>query len=180
MIDLETLGTSANAIVLSVGAVIFDPMRPFDDHHEPVDSEFYAALDTTFQQRTGRTINDGTLRWWMRQGKQARLAIAGENVEPENPESVLKELKAFIPDNVKGVWGNGSDFDNAILQHMADQYGVKDLWPFWANRCFRTFTNLHDPKKRLRPVANNHHAVMDCINQIHWMQNIIAELGVEV
>lgn len=177
MIDIETLGTSADAVVLSIGAVRFAP-RPLSEP-QPYE-EFYQVLRVEDQLENGRTINHDTFKWWMRQGKVGRMAIAGENVHALYAATVMGELNNFTPDDVAGVWGNGSDFDNAILQHLNGQFGLPPLWPFWTNRCFRTFTNLFDPRKELRPQANNHHALDDCWNQIYWMQNICAEHGVEV
>lgn len=175
MIDIETLGTTADTVVLSIGAVRFDPMKP-DDNAEA----FYAVLDVEDQLAIGRTVSHSTFCWWMRQSKEARIAIAGENVKAVPANEALDDLRKFIPKKVEGVWGNGSDFDNAILQHMNGQFDPRPLWPFRANRCFRTFTKLFDPMKHLQPVANDHNALNDCWNQIYWMHNICAEHGVEV
>lgn len=175
MLDLETLGTSADAVILSVGAVVFD--SDLSDVSE--EDGFYAVLSMGQQLRKGRTVDPNTFRWWMRQSKDARHSIADDKVKRWGVKQALDKLQELIPEKPAGVWGNGSDFDNAMLQHLAAQYGYT-LWPFWKNRCFRTFTNLYDPQKHLRPVENPHHALLDCHNQVLWMHNICMEHGVEI
>ena len=61
MIDLETLGTTPDAVILSIGGVKFDPNgdRIFD--------EFIYKLDIDEQQQRGRTTNEDTMSWWATQ-----------------------------------------------------------------------------------------------------------------
>lgn len=172
MIDLETLGTTADAVILTIGAIAFDP-QTFDS----VD-QFYHRV-TIDSQHSNRIINSDTLSWWMEQNDTARHEAFSSQLERVPLDHSLISFKAWLPGNVGGVWGNGADFDNAILQHAADQLGLK-LWPYWANRCFRTFTALYDPEKRFRPAENDHNALSDCANQILWMEAIVREEGVQL
>ena len=171
MIDLETLGTGADAVILSIAAVRFDLYTPHTFEKFP-ELEFYR---TGINIDQGRRIDDGTFRWWMGQSEAARA----EHFKPEMYLSeALGELYDFFNDestpDVYGVWGNGADFDNAILQHA--WYHNTMLYPFWANRCFRTFMALFDPDKTHRPGSNDHNALNDCRNQIRWMWNVTREL----
>ena len=67
MVDIETLDTVQSAVVLSIGAVAFDP------HTKELGEKFYVEFTTDLQaqQRLGRTISADTVTWWMQQGAAA-------------------------------------------------------------------------------------------------------------
>ena len=59
MLDLETLSTENNAVVLTIGGCKFNPFKdtePFEKVH--------LKIDTTEQIERGRHIEDSTLKWW--------------------------------------------------------------------------------------------------------------------
>lgn len=171
MVDIETLDTTATAVVLSIGAVAFDPRG-----NERMLERYWKPIDITEQVDRGRTVDTDTFQWWMRQADPARREIAKKPIDGCTIlADALTDLRNFIRDvEPAGVWGNGSDFDNAILQHAAKSYGVGELWPYWASRCFRTFAAIHDPDRTLRVRANDHNALEDAINQAEWMRKIVA------
>jgi DNA polymerase III epsilon subunit-like protein len=59
MIDLETLATSPNAAVLTIGAVKFDPFG--DEVNEPNCEKFYVRVDLDSCDRIGLVTNDDTI-----------------------------------------------------------------------------------------------------------------------
>ena len=69
MIDLETLGTKPDGVVLTLGAIKFNPYT----QTEP-DKGLYIRLDVDEQTKMGRSVDDGTLEWWGKQDK-ARTPI---------------------------------------------------------------------------------------------------------
>lgn len=176
MIDLETLGTTADTVILTIGAVAFSSKS-----WQTYTPKFYKRLDVGPQIRAGRSVTSDTLSWWMKQGEGPRDEAFSTDFTRSPLSFALHELKSWMPKDVQGVWGNGADFDNAILQHAAANAGVPlQLWPFWANRCFRTFTHQFDPDKKHRPKSNSHHALEDCLNQIRWMREICSNEGVQL
>ncbi len=58
MIDLETLGTRPDGVILSVGGVKFDP------NGSKIIDEFYYKLDVDEQTERGRSIDESTIEWW--------------------------------------------------------------------------------------------------------------------
>ena len=65
MIDLETLSTNPDAVVLTVGGVKFDPnstMKPY--------SEMYFRVDVDSQTQIGRNVMQETMDWWAQQPKE--------------------------------------------------------------------------------------------------------------
>ena len=62
MIDVESLGTRADAVILSLGAVKFDLTSGKID-----DQGFYASISIDSNQELGRRIQEDTLLWWLKQ-----------------------------------------------------------------------------------------------------------------
>lgn len=160
MIDLETLDTTATTIVLSIGAVKFDVegLRP---------DTFYRVLGIEEQKIKGRTWSAATLSWWLKQDK-AVLKQALDN--PVNVVEVLRDFDNWARGECEGVWGNGSDFDNAIMGHIFQQYNMR--WPYQLNRCYRTAKNMY-PHINTPPKKNAHNALDDAIYQAIHMRDIL-------
>jgi exodeoxyribonuclease VIII len=62
------------------------------------------------------------------------------------------------------VWGNGSDFDNAILSCCYGATGREVPWDFWHNRCYRTLKALRPGPKLVRE-GTYHNALDDAKSQ---------------
>jgi DNA polymerase III epsilon subunit-like protein len=73
MIDLETLGTSPDCTVLTIGGVKFDPNQVSNPYQE-----FYYRFDVDEQLEKGRTTLQSTLDWWARQEKSVRDEALGD------------------------------------------------------------------------------------------------------
>ena len=70
MIDLETLGTLADSVVLSVGAV------KFDLDSDAVDERgFYGSVSIDSNLEAGRRIEEDTLLWWLKQPVAAQAVF---------------------------------------------------------------------------------------------------------
>jgi hypothetical protein len=170
MIDIETLDTRESAVVLSIGAVAFDPRG-----NSVPEVTLHLHLDPEIQVRWGRTISPSTVLWWMKQDDAAREGITSAYLE--NPNGAIQELHQLIKDvNAVGVWGNGAMFDNAILVSLAASAGYPRPWNHKLDRCYRT----------LKGVANvdfpvfegvEHNALHDAVFQAQHLQMIYKKLG---
>ena len=67
MIDIETLATTPEAVVLSVGGVKFNPYTNEEPH-----AHLEFRLDIDEQTALGRDIDEGTLQWWAKQPEHIR------------------------------------------------------------------------------------------------------------
>ena len=67
MIDFETLGTAADSVIMSFGAVRFDI-----ESGEMDDEAFYRSISIESNLEKGRRIDESTLIWWMDQVPQPR------------------------------------------------------------------------------------------------------------
>ena len=177
MLDLETLDTTSSAVVISIGAVAFDPETT------ALGDMFYVEFTTDLQaqQRLGRTISADTVTWWMQQGAAAKQIFADpapEGVRRVSTAQGLAEFASFIARHggkKVELWGNGADFDNVIIGSLFDTFGLVKPWSYGRNRCYRTMKNLgigpRNPKSR---EGVHHNALDDAITQAVHLQEIFA------
>lgn len=133
MVDLETLGTSADAVIVSIGAVTFDPLR-----HQVI-QKFYTPVNL---HQPERRIDPSTVKWWMTQSDAAREVFKAKGV---SLAETLEQFATWVGDDMKDVyvWGNGASFDNAILADAYKRCQIAAPWNFWNDRCYRTLKNLY-------------------------------------
>lgn len=170
MLDLETLATSPDAVILSIGAAAFDP-------HLGITSLYHSILDIA-EQKT-RAISASTVMWWMDKDDAARAIFKQEK---ETVPDALGGFTKFVGTSSVGakevqMWGNGSDFDNVLLTnlyHWADMDSFLPWSPF-NGRCFRTLKNLCPDYKRISEGVKRvtrHSAVDDA----RWQAEVALEL----
>lgn len=161
MIDLETLATTADAVIMSIGAVRFD----MDGTVYP--ATFYASVSVDSNLERGRKISESTLIWWMGQSPEAQRVFN----EPKTPlASALQELAEWVERGGTPVeiWSNGASFDIPMLEHAYTQHDLAVPWPHWASRCVRTYKNLpgaNDIVAGIKIVGTAHNALDDAIHQ---------------
>ena len=95
MVDLETLSTKPDAVILTFAAMKFDPCndarkeseeRIFNSKHS-----FYKRIDLESCVSLGQTIDEHTIDWWAKQDDKVKEeAFALEN--RHSIETVLKDL----------------------------------------------------------------------------------------
>jgi hypothetical protein len=170
MIDLETLATSPNAAVLTIGAVRFDPFG--DDISDPKCQKLYIKVDLDSCDELNLEVNDDTIAWWASQSKEAQE-------EAFNPEGRIHVREAFnqlykFSWGAKRVWSHGASFDTVICENIFRKLKKAVPWKFWEVRCTRTLFDLGmDPR---RPPVLKHHALEDAWNQAVGVQNVYRSL----
>ena len=164
MIDLETLGTTADSVILSLGAVKFDLGQGTIE-----DEGFYRSVSIESNLDYKRRISESTMLWWFKQPAAAQSVFH----EPkESLNTTLIEFSDWIGDETFLVWSNGADFDLPMLAHAYTQTQVTIPWKFFNSRCFRTYKNLPGAKDiRVPPTGIKHNALSDAYQQA---QNVIA------
>jgi len=166
MIDLETLATSTDAVILTIGAVKFDPFG--SDIKEPAMDSFYVKVDIDSCDELGLVSNDDTIAWWAQQDKAAQ-AEAFEGDDRIHIREAFDKLYKFCW-GAKRVWSNGASFDVPICEHVYRKLNKAIPWPFWAVRDVRTAFDLGiNPN---RPPVLAHHALQDAWNQAVGIQNV--------
>lgn len=185
MVDIETLDTVQSAVVLSIGAVAFDP------HSKELGEKFYVEFteDLANQQIKGRTISADTVQWWMMQSDAARSIFARRDEDdlitpkPANPavrmstEHGLNEFSQFIARHggkKVELWGNGADFDNVIIGSLYDSFDLLKPWSYGKNRCYRTMKRIFGENVPLVRQGVHHNGLDDAITQAVHLQEIFA------
>lgn len=161
MLDIETLGTDQDAIVVSIGAVFFDPQTG------EVGNEFYRKLNFQDQIDLGRRPTQGTIEFWLNQSKEAQQVFNEEGV---STAQALEEFTGFTEEfsevSLCKPWGNGPSFDLTIMETLLKDFKVELPWKFWNVRCLRTFKEyVYDGNDLIRE-GIYHHALDDCKHQI--------------
>jgi len=173
MIDLETLGTSPDTAVLTIGGVKFDPNTVSTPYQE-----FYYRYEVNEQLDKGRTVLDSTLEWWGKQAEDVREEALGDG----NRTPVIEVLQALNKwcVGVDIIWCQGPSFDISILENMYKQYDHHIPWDFWKIRDSRTLFGImpKDPRKEINFAAHN--ALEDCKVQALCVQQTLQKLQLQV
>lgn len=167
MVDLETLAVSPNAVVLSLGAVHFDP------YGESYDKSLYFKIDLDDQDKLGREIDPNTLDWWAKQDP----AIMEEAFSLNNRISLIDAMDQFhkFAWGCDAFWSHGATFDIVILESIYRQLGKPLPWHYWTLRDTRTLFDIGlDPEM---PQGEKHNALQDAIRQAVGVQNVYAKLN---
>ncbi len=166
MIDLETLATSTDATILTIGAVKFDPFGK--DIEEPAMDSFYVKVDIDSCDELGLVSNDDTIAWWAQQSKEAQ-AEAFEGDDRIHIREAMDRLYKFCW-GAKRVWSNGAAFDIPICETVYKRLNKAIPWSFWQVRDVRTAFDLGiNPN---RPPVLAHHSLQDAWNQAVGIQNV--------
>lgn len=169
MIDLETLGTAADAVILSIGAVKFNL-----ETGEIDDEGFYASVSIDSNLDLGRRIQEDTLLWWLKQDIAAQSVFHEAKVDLS---SALTDLSDWIGDDSYSPWSNGAEFDLPMLAHAYSQLKIEVPWKFWNSNCFRTYKKLPGAKAVKVPfTGTKHNALADAHHQAQWACAIHSEL----
>lgn len=167
MLDIETLDTKVTTVIPSIGIVHFNPFTK-----EVYDKFQWNINDLQKQLNDGRTISISTMRWWMKQEKEAQektfnnkygITLIGALIELKNfciSKSKDPDCKDII------FWGNGNTFDNAIIRNACEQYGVQYPAPYYNDLDLRTFKYIFkDVDVETKNIGTAHNAVDDALYQ---------------
>lgn len=164
MVDLETMGTGAGAVLLSIGAVKFGA--------DGLGEEFYTVIDVDSCMKAGLTVDASTLVWWMKQSAAARKAITRS--DSESLFDALTAFTKFVGDKKTAkIWGNGASFDNPILSRAYSAINLEQPWDFWNDRCYRTVKALLGSSIEYVKPEIPHHALEDAKAQARHLIEIL-------
>ena len=180
MIDFESLSLKENAVLLSLGACVFDPATG------EIGAQFYAAIDPRTQP--GRDIDPGTVMWWMQQDQAARDKITQavksadllDSIDEATPEheaenifktaahpiqNVARAFLIFVEELDENVecWSKGGK-DHAWLESMFQYSGFKNPIDHQMQRDYRTLLELY-PDVKAEDYGVAHNALDDAIKQ---------------
>lgn len=168
MFDLETLDVKPSAVILSLGAVKFDPRQKGVD---PDAEKLSIRISVDEQSLMGRTVSESTLAWWSQQSKEAQDAAFGDEGRIPLVEAV-DQFHKFVW-NSERVWSQGS-FDVNIMEHLYTALERPYAWQYWQVRDSRTLFDFIDGNLDR---TKHHDAVEDAIAQAEGVQRALRKIG---
>ncbi|PWF74885.1 ATPase [Vibrio sp. T9] len=174
MLDLETMGNTSNAAIVSIGAVVFSPVTgalgaDFEVVVNLNSSAYYSDIDAS------------TVTWWLTQSEEARSIFLRDTPKSSLKDALL-ELNQWFADlgDAKDiqVWGNGSGFDNVILMNAFKATRIKPNFTHWNDRDVRTIVEMGrsilgiDPKTTFIRQGVHHSALDDAKFQAKYVSEI--------
>lgn len=169
MIDMETLNTTPDTVILTIGAVLFDPKG------QGVVERL--ELRPTVDEQTddyNRTISDDTLRWWSEQSPEAIEEAMGDRDRIPFKEC-MEKLYQFCW-NRKAVWSHGAIFDINIAENAFRQLDMRIPWSFWNVRDTRTLYDVTGVSLKDGGHVTTHKAVEDAERQAIVVQRAYMRL----
>jgi hypothetical protein len=170
MLDIESLGVTPDAVMLTFGAVKFSPFDKIEPHNG-----IYHRLDADEQIEKGRSVMDDTLAWWLKQSAEAQEEAMGESGRI-SVISFLAELNRYLV-GVDKIWAQGTIFDIIILENMYKMYGQPVPWRYWQIRDSRTLFDLGDDSAK-KNNESAHNALADAYFQAISVQDIYQQLNI--
>lgn len=198
MLDIETLGTKPGCVILSIGALAFEPdVSPLPTQvpigtpvylpdNKNTGRVFYQNLTIWDQLLLGLEIDPKTLDWWRAQSDEAKTALTHNPITLKGGLSRLITWLANLPIQGEGrskVWANSPDFDCAIIEHAAKLLNIIIPWTFRDKADLRTLKHVTEimckpPLDTPPPVRSgvHHNALDDCYYQAATVQYMIRNL----
>ena len=170
-LDVETLSTAPDAVILEIGAVCFDP------HTGELGPELNVEIGMREADNRLRGVDPETWAWWaerMKKGQDMPGMYGGFSLW-----TGLHMLKEFLDDQMeirsaREVWAWGSDFDFPILKHALDDAQIEVPWLYGRQCDARTICRKLGVKRQ-GPVR--HVAVEDARQEAEAVMRALAALA---
>ncbi len=158
MIDCETLSTEHNAVVLSIGAAVWEDGK--------IINKFYRELEVDTQKALGRHISSSTLTWWNAQ----------KTPMPEGSADVKKALSNLMVlcSDCDEIWSRGYT-DDMWIETLCKDFGILKGWKYWQWRDARTVDTFGIYRQDKPPVLHN--ALDDACQQAMDVQYVLDQVN---
>lgn len=166
MIDLETLGTRYDAMIISIGACYFNR-----DTGE-IGQDFSVNINPQ-SLRDQFSIDYDTLKWWFKQSESARV-LSMDN--PVDLKVALLGLYDFLNRDGITLWSHAT-FDMPILMHAFDVVGFNCPVPFRNMRDIRTLMDIAQYRSDTPRQGVHHHALDDARYQAQYVSEAFRKLA---
>ncbi|EOK2060121.1 3'-5' exoribonuclease [Escherichia coli] len=173
MIDLETMGKNPDAPINALAGKFFDPATG------EMGPEFSKTIDL---ETAGGVIDRDTIKWWLKQSREAQSAILTDEIPLDD---ALLQLREFIDENsgefFVQVWGNGANFNNVILRRSYERQEIPCPWRYTNDRDVRTIVALglvmdFDARSVITFEGERHNALHDARYQAKYVSAIWQKL----
>lgn len=169
MIDLETMGTTKRAAIMSIGAAVLSSQTMH------VIDEFEVNVDVESCIKYGLVKDARTQEFWQRESNATALALMKHNAW--DLSDALQMFRAWILKDADKEdiepWANGTSFDLAILETAYERTDLPHPWKYSNERDYRTLKCLY--RDVPKPVFNGvqHTALADAKFQAEHLALIL-------
>lgn len=166
MIDLETYSTKSNAVIRSIGVVLFNLKGE-------TESLLHTGVNVESCLMAGLELDQDTINFWRKQPKEKRDKLF------ELPEAdllyMLNELQKIAENTLTElfVWSHGSNFDIVILENAYKAIGQMAWWKYSNVRDTRTLFDLANYKYISK---GGHDALDDAVRQAEAVASAYQQL----
>ena len=155
VLDLETLSTKPNAMILSIGFALVK------DSNIVAQNEYRLRMS----EQSHRHVSHDTIAWWMAGDKaeaQRHLMSLPEYCVGVAADLLSNTVNTYTTWDKVRVWGNSPSFDCVLLTDLYEDVLKKPTpWKFWNERDMRTLRDVH-PHQRTVPKIP-HSAMWDAV-----------------
>lgn len=170
MLDIETLGTAMNSVVIQIAAVRFDENGNIGD-------SICINLNRDEQLAAGLVKEDSTIDWWNNTNPELFKRLLTENIIPV--KEALEKFNSFININDR-IWSHAT-FDIPVLTSLFKAFNIKPNWYYVNHRDIRTLVSLaHVNLKAYNWKSEKTHDAFDdckfqikyCTDGLKYLQNL--------
>tara|TARA_R110000737_G_scaffold47134_7_gene67097 strand:+ start:13661 stop:14200 length:540 start_codon:yes stop_codon:yes gene_type:complete len=135
MLDIETVGTSADSAILTIG------LAHFDMQTGAIIKSAEFRNSQAAQEKLGRKVDPATVAWWGRQSPAARARLVQEPLY--EPIEMMRKVYAFLHAVSSsqwnlGIWAKGPGFDMTLCRSLTEDLNAKWKGHFSREYCVRT------------------------------------------
>lgn len=165
MLDIESLSTNNNGLVLSIGICNLADLNLRDIYYPGIVEQLLNGAD----------VNQDTIKWWNMQDEDALDDI--KNPDRCQLVTVRDRIKYLLETDIKDnyIWAKPPQFDLTILGSMFTNAGLSLPW-HWRNIIdVRTFFLAFNTKKgpKLADKGIHHNALDDAIYQAKQVRKLL-------
>jgi len=168
MIDLETMGVTKRAAIMSIGAVAFDV-----EAGRIVD-EWCINVNVQDCLSCGLITDKTTEEFWSRPENAG--ALASLSVGTVDLKVALSNLRGWVLRDADKEdiepWANGTSFDLAILEVAYEMVSLPIPWKFFNERDYRTVKRLYHEVPKPGFAGLKHNALDDARFQAEHLMRI--------
>jgi len=178
MIDIETMASSRDAAVISIGLAEFIPETCTIARVLEVRNTLEVQMDL------GRRFDPGTMEWWLRQSPAAQKQLLNAP-RFTNAAAMMTKVYEFLHEISSsqwdlGLWAKGPSFDLVICRDLAEQVKVKWKGHYSREYCVRTILALAksygwDDILAMAPEVA-HGALSDAVHQANQVMAVMKRL----
>lgn len=176
IIDCETLSLANNAVILQIGAVLFDL---YTDEFAIID-KFLMNVDPREQIESGKfNTNQQTEIWWQARPDDVKASVFSNQMNiKEVMAALIEKVNEWMSRDTDAqikIYHRGYDFDGPILRNACRYVGAMPLMKFNRLGCVRNFVNERTGLScgfipGVGPIdPQRHNALADCTNDAYQM-----------